>query len=181
MTNITNRPGIICQKSFIAAGAHVSGTVMLGEYSSVWFNTTIRGDVESVIISRYSNVQDNSSISSTQGYPCILGEFVSVGHNCTIQGCVIEDNCLIGMGATIMKGVHIGTGSIIAAGAMVAENMIIPPHSQVVGNPAKVTKQVQEKFDSIHSQAVKYKTLWTKQYGLLPDASGEVYGGEAII
>ena len=168
-------------KSFIAAGANVIGAVTLDEYSSVWFNTTIRGDVEGVVIGRYSNVQDNSVISAAHGYPCILGEFVSVGHNCTIQGCVIEDNCLIGMGATIMKGVHIGTGSIIAAGAMVAENMIIPPYSQVVGNPAKVTKQVKEKFDSIHSQAVKYKTLWTKQYGLLPDAGGEVYGGEEII
>ena len=94
---------------------------------------------------------------------------------------MIDDNCLIGMGAIILKGAHIGTGSIIAAGAVVAENTIVPPHSHVMGNPAKVTKQIREKYDNIHFQAVKYKTLWTKHYGFLPEADGEVYGGEEIV
>ena len=80
----TDRSGTIRHKSFIAVRANTIGTVTMNEYSSIWFNTTIRGDVDEVVLGRYSNVQDNSSISSVQGYPCTIGEFVTVGHNCTI-------------------------------------------------------------------------------------------------
>lgn len=168
-------------KTFVADGAKVIGKVTMKEFSSVWFNSTVRGDTDTIEIGRYSNIQDNSIIHLDPGQPCVIGDFVTVGHNCIIHGCTIEDHCLIGMGAIIMNGARIGRGSIIAAGAVVKEKAVIPPHSLVVGVPGKVTREVTEKLDSIHAQAVKYKTLWTERYGILPDAGGERYQGEKIV
>lgn len=168
-------------KTFIAQGAIIIGNVNMKEYSSVWFNSTVRGDVDDIEIGRYTNVQDNSIIHLDHGFPCTIGDFVTIGHNSIIHGCTIEDHCLIGMGAVIMNGVRVGRGSIIAAGAVVKENMVIPPHSLVVGVPAKITREIPEKFDSIHAQALKYKTLWTEHYGILPQADGERYEGQEII
>lgn len=175
-----NRP-VRDSKSFIAEGAKVIGNVTMKEFSSIWFNSTVRGDVDKIEIGRYTNIQDNSIIHLDPGFPCSIGDYVTVGHNCIVHGCTIEDHCLIGMGAVIMNGAHIGRGSIIGAGAVVKENMQVPPHSLVVGIPAKVVRQVPESFDSIHAQSLKYKTLWTERYGLLPNAGGERYGGEKII
>ena len=168
-------------KTFIAEGSVVIGRVILKEYSSIWFNATLRGDVDTIEIGRYSNIQDNSIVHLDAGFPCKIGDFVTVGHNSVIHGCTIEDHCLIGMGAVIMNGAVIGQGSIVAAGALVKENMIVPPHSLVVGLPAKVVRTIPEKLAGIHAQAVKYKTVWTEMYGLLPDCDGERYQGEEII
>ena len=85
------------------------------------------------------------------------------------------------MSATILNGAVIGKGSIVAAGALVRENQIIPPHSLVIGVPGKVVKTVDDSFDSIHAQALKYKTLWTERYNIMPEAGGERYSGEKII
>ncbi|MBE6080719.1 MAG: gamma carbonic anhydrase family protein, partial [Veillonella sp.] len=85
------------------------------------------------------------------------------------------DNVLVGMGAIVLSGCHIGTGSIIAAGAVVLENTTIPPYSLVVGVPAKVVRTDESQVERIHNQALKYKNLWTERYGLLPDAGGEQY------
>jgi len=153
----------------------------LGKYCSIWYNTVVRGDVNRIEIGSYSNIQDNSVVHVTDLQPAIIGDFVTVGHNCVIHGCTIEDHCLIGMGAVVLHGALIGRGSVIAAGAVVLEKQIIPPHSLVVGVPAKIIRSVPDELDRIHAQAVKYKTLWTKRYGLMPDADGEVYHGEKII
>lgn len=168
-------------KTFVADGAKIIGAVTLKEYSSVWFNSVVRGDVNRIEIGRYSNIQDNSVVHVADDYPTIVGDFVTVGHNCIIHGAIIEDHCLIGMGAIVLNGAVIGKGSIIAAGAVVKEGMVVPPHSLVVGVPGKIVKQVPDDWNSIHSQAVKYKTLWTERYGLLPDAGGERYQGEKIV
>ena len=168
-------------KTFIADGARIIGAVTMKEFSSLWFNTVARGDVCHIEIGRYSNVQDNSVVHVADDYPTIIGDFVTVGHNAILHGCVVEEHCLIGMGAIVLTGAVVGKGSIIAAGAVVREKQIIPPHSLVVGIPAKVIKSIPEDWDSIHAQALKYKTLWTERYGLLPDAGGERYHGEKIV
>ncbi|MDU2064954.1 MAG: gamma carbonic anhydrase family protein [Sporomusaceae bacterium] len=169
------------KKSFIADGAQIIGAVTMKEFSSVWFNTVVRGDVNRIEIGRYSNVQDNSVVHVTDNFPTLIGDFVTVGHNAILHGCTIEDHCLIGMGAIVLSGAVIGTGSIIAAGALVKEKQVIPPHSLVMGLPGKVIKSTEADWPSIHAQALKYKTLWTERYGLLPDADGERYHGEKIV
>lgn len=167
--------------AFIADGAQVIGRVTLREFSSIWYNTVVRGDVNRIEIGRYSNVQDNSVVHVADDYPALLGDYVTVGHGAILHGCTIEDHCLIGMGAVVLTGAVIGRGSIIAAGALVKEKQVIPPHSLVVGVPGRIIKSIPDEWERIHAQAVKYKTLWTERYGLLPDAGGERYHGEQIV
>ncbi len=167
-------------KTYRADGAKVIGDVTMKEFSSLWYNTVVRGDVNRIEIGRYTNIQDNSVVHVADDHATIVGDFVTVGHNAILHGCTIEDHCLIGMGAIVLNGAVVGRGSIIAAGALVKENQIIPPNSMVVGMPGKVVKTV-ENMDTIHAQALKYKTLWTERYGILPDGGGERYGGEKII
>lgn len=169
------------EKTFIADGARVIGKVTMKEFSSIWFNCVARGDVNRIAIGRYTNIQDNSVLHVADNCPTVIGDFVTVGHNCVIHGATIEDHCLIGMGAVILNNAVVGQGSIIAAGAVVKERQIIPPHSLVVGVPGKIIRQIPDEWDRIHAQAVKYKTLWTKRYGILPNAGGECYHGEKII
>lgn len=168
-------------KTFRADGARVIGKVTMKEYSSMWCNTVARGDVNRIEIGRYSNVQDNSVLHVADHHPCIIGDFVTVGHSAVVHGATIEDHCLIGIGAIVLNGAVVGKGSIVAAGALVRENQVIPPHSLVVGVPAKVIKSIPEEWDTLHAQALKYKTLWTERYGFLPDAGGESYHGEDIV
>ncbi len=169
------------KKTFIADGAQVIGAVKMKEFSSFWFNTVVRGDVNRIEIGCYSNVQDNSVVHVSDSFPTIIGDYVTIGHNAIIHGCTIENHCLIGMGSIILNGAVIGTGSIIGAGALIRENQVIPPYSLVVGVPGKVIKSTADEADRIHSQAIKYKTLWTERYNLLPDAGGERYHGEKIV
>lgn len=168
-------------KSFIADGAQVIGKVKMKEFSSIWFNTVARGDVNRIEVGRYSNVQDGSVVHVTDDFPTIIGDYVTVGHGAILHGCTIEEHCLIGMGAIVLSGAVIGTGSIVAAGALVREKQVIPPHSLVVGVPGKVVKSSEGEAEQIHAQAIKYKTLWTERYKLLPDAGGERYHGEKIV
>lgn len=168
-------------KAYIAEGAILAGAVKVGEFSSVWHNVVIRGDVNRIEIGSYSNIQDNSVVHVDDDHPCVIGDYVTVGHQATVHACIIEDHCLIGMGSIVMSGAVIGKGSIIAAGALVKEGEIIPPNSLVVGMPGKVVRAVPEKFEEIHAQALKYKTLWTKRYGIMPDADGKEYDGSKIV
>lgn len=168
-------------KTFIAEGGKVIGKVRLNEYSSIWHNTVVRGDVNRIEIGRYTNIQDNSVVHVADEYPTIIGDFVTVGHGAILHGCTIDDHCLVGMGAIVLNGVKIGRGSIIAAGAVVREGDIIPPYSLLAGVPAKIIKTLPEKIDNIHAQAVKYKSLWSNRYGVLPNGGGESYKGEEII
>ncbi|WP_211285274.1 gamma carbonic anhydrase family protein [Sporomusa acidovorans] len=169
------------KKTFIAEGAKVIGAVTMKEFSSLWFNTVARGDVSRIEIGRYTNVQDNSVVHVADDYPTIIGDYVTIGHNAIIHGCTIEDHCLIGMGAVVLNGAVVGEGSIIAAGAVVKEKQVIPPNSLVVGIPAKVVRSTEAERESIHAQAIKYKTLWTERYKVMPDAGGERYHGETIV
>ncbi len=131
---------------FVAPGAHVIGGVRMGAQSSVWFNTVLRGDTEWITIGEGTNLQDLSMGHADPGTPLILGDRVTVGHRCIMHGCVVEDDCLIGMGAVVMNGARIGRGSIVGAGAVVLENTVIPPFSLVVGSPGQVRKTYDERI-----------------------------------
>ena len=172
----------IDKKAWVAEGAAVVGMVKMKEYSSVWYNVTVRGDVNRIEIGAYSNIQDNSCLHVADDYACIVGDFVTVGHGAILHACTVGNHCLIGMGAIVLDGAVVGEGSIVAAGSVVTKGTIIPPNSLVIGTPAKVVKTLPpEHLENLHAQAVKYKTLWAERYGLLPDNDGERYGGEKIV
>lgn len=128
--------------AFIAGSADMIGAVTVGEDASVWYNSTVRGDVAAISIGRGSNVQDNCCLHVDYDLGCHLGEYVTVGHCVTLHACTVEDKCLIGMGAVVLDGAVIGHGSIVGAHALVTKGTIIPPHSLVLGSPAKVVKQL---------------------------------------
>ena len=172
---------VISEKAYVAEGACLIGNVIMEEYSSVWHNAVARGDINTIRIGKYTNVQDNAVIHVEDTMDTFIGDYVTIGHGAILHGCRVEDHCLIGMGAIILNGAKIGRGSIIAAGALVKENDLIPPYSLVMGMPGKVVKQLPEDVSKMHAQAVKYKTLWTKRYGVMPEAGGEVYDGSEIV
>ncbi|MDR3727040.1 MAG: gamma carbonic anhydrase family protein [Terracidiphilus sp.] len=128
---------------YVDISAQILGDVTLGEHSSVWMNAVLRGDVHSIRVGANSNVQDCAVLHGQRNkFPVIVGDWVTIGHNATVHGCVVEDEVLIGMGATVMNGCRIGTGSIIAAGAVVAENTIVPPRTLWAGVPAKMRREL---------------------------------------
>ena len=147
----------IKETSFIAPNASLIGRVKIGENSSVWFNTVLRGDMENISIGDESNIQDLSMGHADPGFPLVVGKRVTIGHHSVVHGCIIEDDCLIGMGAIIMNGVRIGRGSIIGAGAVLLEGMEVPEFSMVVGSPAKVRKTYDETIlEDIRESALIY-------------------------
>lgn len=137
------RPAI-AESAYIDQSAQVIGSVTVGERASIWCNTTVRGDINSIEIGEETNIQDNSCLHVDPDAPLVLGKRIVVGHSVTLHGCVIEDDCLIGMGAIVLSGAKIGGGSIIAAAALVVEGAEIPPRSLVMGTPGKVRRQTTE-------------------------------------
>jgi carbonic anhydrase/acetyltransferase-like protein (isoleucine patch superfamily) len=129
---------------FIAPGAVVLGDVELGPDSSVWYQTVIRGDTERIRIGECTNLQDFTMVHADPGIPCLVGSRVTVGHRAILHGCVVEDDCLIGMGAILLNRVRVGAGSVIGAGSLLLEGMEVPPGSLVVGSPARVLRPVGE-------------------------------------
>jgi carbonic anhydrase/acetyltransferase-like protein (isoleucine patch superfamily) len=136
---------VIGEGCYIDASAQVIGDVELGPQASIWMNAVVRGDVNSIRIGAKSNVQDCAVLHGMRYvYPVIIGEMVTIGHNATVHGCVVEDQVLIGIGATILNNARIGEGSIIAAGAVIPEQTVIPPNSLVAGVPGKVRRTLGE-------------------------------------
>src|SRR6476469_5522759 len=136
---------VVPPSCYVDVSAQVIGDVEMREHSSVWMNAVVRGDVNAIRIGSNSNVQDCAVLHGMRYvYPVIVGDWVTIGHNATVHGCVIEDACLIGMGATILNNARIGEGSIIAAGAVLPENTVIPPNSLVAGVPGKVRRTLGE-------------------------------------
>jgi carbonic anhydrase/acetyltransferase-like protein (isoleucine patch superfamily) len=128
---------------YVDPSAQIVGDVTLGQRSSVWMNAVVRGDVYAIQIGAHSNVQDCAVLHGQRyTYPVIVGDWVSIGHNATVHGCVVEDAVLVGMGATILNGCRIGEGSIIAAGAVVPERTVVPPRTLWAGVPAKLRREL---------------------------------------
>lgn len=135
----------IDETAFVHEGAWVIGEVYLGAHSSVWPGAVLRGDMGAIRIGAWSNIQDGAVCHDTTDLSeTRVGERVTVGHNAILHGCIIEDDCLIGMGAIVMDNVRVGTGSIIGAGAFVPVGKVIPPNSLVLGSPGRVVRQTRD-------------------------------------
>ncbi|WP_035347546.1 gamma carbonic anhydrase family protein [Edaphobacter aggregans] len=132
---------LVRESCYVDPSAQLIGDVELGEHSSVWMNAVLRGDVNAIRLGARSNVQDCAVLHGMRNlYPVIVGEMVTIGHNATVHGCVLEDAVLVGIGAVILNNARVGEGSIIAAGAVIPEQMVIPPNSLVAGVPGKIRK-----------------------------------------
>jgi carbonic anhydrase/acetyltransferase-like protein (isoleucine patch superfamily) len=129
---------------YIARTAVVLGDVTLGDQASVWYGAVLRGDINRIVVGRGSNVQDNAVLHLADDYPCILGDYVTVGHSANVHACTIGDECLVGMGATVLDGAVVGAQCLIGANALVTPGMIIPPGSMVLGSPAKVVRPLKD-------------------------------------
>ena len=133
------------ERVYVDPSAQVIGDVELGDHASVWMNAVVRGDVHSIRIGPHTNIQDNCVVHVFKDlYPTVLADHVTVGHSVTLHGCRIDSWCLIGMGAIILNGAHIGEESIVAAGTLIPEGMVVPPRSLVLGTPGRVLKAVTE-------------------------------------
>ena len=143
--------------AFIAGSADIIGRVKIHENASVWYNSTLRGDINEIVVGPRSNIQDNVVIHLSDDFGCYVGELVTVGHSAILHACTVKDEALIGMGAIILDGAVIGERSIIGAGALVTGGTIIPPGSLVLGSPGKVVKTLSlEEQSKTKDWALKY-------------------------
>ena len=134
----------IARAQWIAHSATVIGDVTLGLQSSVFYGAVLRGDIARIVVGEGSNIQDNAVVHLADDFDAVIGAWCTIGHAAIVHACTIEDECLIGMGATILDGARIGARSIVGAGAVVTQRMIVPPGSMVLGTPAKVVRSLSE-------------------------------------
>ena len=144
ITGIGGREPKIDGEAFVAPTASVIGDVTVEAGASVWYGAVLRGDVERIFVGAQANIQDNCTLHADPGFPVSIGQRVSVGHNAVVHGATVEDDCLIGMGATVLNGAVIGAGSLVAAGSVVLEGTVVPPRSLVAGVPAKVRRSLSD-------------------------------------
>ena len=136
----------IDSSTYVEESANIIGDVVIGEKSSIWFNSVIRGDVNYIRIGSKTNIQDSCVLHVTKDtHPLIIGNEVTVGHNVTLHGCTVKDRCLIGMGAILLDGAEVGEDSMVAAGCLVKEGMVIPPKTLAVGVPARIARTLTDK------------------------------------
>lgn len=142
---------------FIAKTATVLGNVTLGAHSSAWFGAVLRGDINRIAVGHHSNIQDNAVLHVADDFPCVVGNWVTVGHSAIVHACKVGDEVLVGMGAVILDGAVIGKQSLVGARALVTQGMKIPPGSLVLGAPAKVVRVLtQEERAGLKWWAEKY-------------------------
>ena len=146
------------ETAWIAPGCHVIGNVTLAKNASIWFNCTLRGDNELIEIGEGSNVQENTVGHTDPGCPLIIGKGCTIGHKAMLHGCIIGDNSLVGMGATILNGAKIGKNCLIGAGALIPEGKEIPDGSLVMGMPGKIVRELgEEQIESLRNSALHYQ------------------------
>jgi carbonic anhydrase/acetyltransferase-like protein (isoleucine patch superfamily) len=150
---------IIAKNAFLAAGVKIIGNVEIGEYSSVWYNTVIRGDVHYIKIGSLTNIQDCSMLHVTSNKnPLNIGSKVTAGHSVNLHGCTINDLCLIGIGAIILDGAVLEENSIVAAGSVVTPGFVVPKGKLAAGVPAKIVRDITEtEINEIEDLAFRYK------------------------
>ncbi|MBP2368951.1 gamma carbonic anhydrase family protein [Pseudonocardia parietis] len=169
MITIEGRFPDVHPDAWVAPGAVVAGAVSIGAESGVWYTCVVRADLAPITIGARTNVQDGTVIHADPGFPATIGDGVTIGHRAVLHGCTVEDDVLIGMGAVIMNGVHVGTGSLIAAGAVLTQGTQVPPGSLVAGLPGKVRRELSDdERNSIPLNAAGYVHL----LGLHRDANG---------
>jgi carbonic anhydrase/acetyltransferase-like protein (isoleucine patch superfamily) len=146
--------------AFVAPGATVIGAVTLGEEASVWFNATVRADINAIRVGARTNIQDGAVIHVADAYAAQIGQLVTVGHQAVVHACTVDNEVLVGMGAIILDGAEIGARCIIGAGALITSGRKIPPGSLVVGSPAQVVRSLSlDEQNSIKVWAERYVTL----------------------
>ncbi|WP_078555569.1 gamma carbonic anhydrase family protein [Bacillus alkalicellulosilyticus] len=139
-----NRYPEIANTVFLADFVTITGDVIIGDYSSIWFNTVIRGDVSPTVIGERVNIQDNCVLHQSPAYPLIIEDDVTVGHQVILHSCKLKKNSLIGMGSIILDGAVVGEGAFIGAGSLVSQGKVIPPNTLAFGRPAKVIRELTE-------------------------------------
>ena len=151
------RPPTLGHHVYLARTAVVIGDVRLGDHASVWYGAVLRGDINYISVGHHSNVQDNAVLHLADNYPCIVGHWVTIGHSANVHACTIGDECLVGMGATVLDGAIIGEQSLIGANALVTPGTVIPAGSLVLGSPAKVVRPLKpEERVNLKHWAEKY-------------------------
>jgi carbonic anhydrase/acetyltransferase-like protein (isoleucine patch superfamily) len=156
------------ETAFVADDAIVIGDVEIGEDSSIWFGSVVRGDVNYIRIGARTNIQDHTVIHVNTGtHPTILEDEITVGHRVILHGCHVETGCLVGIGSIVLDGARIGTRSLIAAGSLVTPNAQIPPRSLVMGSPAKVKRELtDEELAGISRNWKSYVALKSSYIGI---------------
>jgi carbonic anhydrase/acetyltransferase-like protein (isoleucine patch superfamily) len=155
----------IPETCYVDESAQVIGDVQLGEHSSIWMNAVVRGDVNSIRIGHYSNIQDCSVLHGMkEQHQVIVGDYVTVGHSAILHGCTIDDRCLIGMGCVILNGSRIGSGCIIAAGTLIPEGTVVEPKSLWMGSPGKFRRHLDEKDEELILRYAENYIGYKKEY-----------------
>lgn len=153
---LTDTPRI-AEGVYIAPNAVLIGKVSVGRGSSVWFNTVLRGDMDSITVGEETNIQDLTMVHVDRDTPTVIGSRVTIGHRAIIHGCTLDDECLVGMGAIIQNRAHIGTHSLVASGSVVREGFEVPPGKLVVGVPAVIKRDLlPEELEMIRRIAANY-------------------------
>lgn len=146
--------------AYVAPGATLAGEVSVGRDASIWFNASLRGDLEPIVIGAQSNVQDGCVVHVEHGRAARIGDRVTVGHGAIVHAAVIEDDVLIAMNAVVLSGCHVGRNSLVGAGAVVPEGTRIPEGSLVLGVPGRVVRPLRpEEIERIHANARSYVDL----------------------
>ena len=140
-----NNTPIIAKTAKIFDGAHVIGDVLIGEHVGIWFNATLRGDMEKITVGDRTNIQDHAVIHTSVGYPTMIGADVTIGHQAIIHAATVEDGALIGMGSIILDGAVVHKNALVAAGTVVPPGKHVPENTLVMGNPMKIIKTLDEK------------------------------------
>jgi len=156
----------IATSAYVDATAQIVGDVHIGEESSVWMHAVVRGDVNYIHVGRRTNIQDGCVVHVMRdpSHPTILGDDITIGHGAIVHGCTIEDVCLIGMGAILLNGAHVGHGSIVAAGTLLPEGCVIPPRSLVMGSPGKVRRPVTDEEYAFVLQSARNYVAYRLDY-----------------
>ncbi|HZK12430.1 MAG TPA: gamma carbonic anhydrase family protein [Atribacterota bacterium] len=158
--NFEGKKPIVSEKAYIAENATVIGEVIIGEYSSIWYNVVLRGDIAKISIGNNTSVQDGSIVHCDTGVPTIIGNNVTIGHNVLLHACKIGDSSLIGIGAIVLDGAEVGEGTIIGSGAIVTPRTKIPPFTMALGVPAKVVRNLtEEEVENLKKHAMDYVKL----------------------
>ncbi|KAA1028842.1 gamma carbonic anhydrase family protein [Pseudonocardia sp. EV170527-09] len=160
MITVNGHTPQVHEQAWVAPGAVLAGEVSVGAETGIWYTCVVRADLAPITLGARTNVQDGSVLHADPGFPATIGDGVTIGHRAVVHGCTVADDVLIGMGAVLMNGVHVGAGSLIAAGAVLTQGTVVPPGSLVAGVPGKVRRELGEaERDSIPLSAAAYVHL----------------------
>ena len=155
---------IINKNTYISESVDIIGDVTIEENANIWFGTRLRGDMNKIVIGKNTNIQENTVVHVDKNCPCLIGKDVTIGHGAIIHGCEICDNVLVGMGSIILNNAKIGKNTIIGAGSLITQGKVFPEGVLILGNPAKVVRELSEaEIESIKNSANNYVNL-SKKY-----------------